>query len=86
MSCLNLRIWNARLWLVTKEVIRRLALPITKRLIDQELQTVIIRITYGVLTIRRLDIHRRNVGNFIDKPTTSSKEWGYHGGQKRDNW
>ncbi|RVW91351.1 hypothetical protein CK203_035401 [Vitis vinifera] len=59
------KIWKAQLWLLTKGVIRRLVLLITKRLIDQDLQIVITRITYGALTARSLDIHRRNARNFM---------------------
>ena len=43
----------------------RLSLLITKGLIDQGLQIMIIVITYGALTVRNLDIHKKNVGNFI---------------------
>ena len=62
---MNPKIWKAQLWLLTKGVIRRLVLLITKRLIDQDLQIVITRITYGALTARSLDIHGRNAGNFM---------------------
>ncbi|KAL6335499.1 hypothetical protein AAG906_029742 [Vitis piasezkii] len=65
VSCLNPRIWKAQLWLLTKGVIKRLAILITKRLIDQELQTVKKGITYGALTTKSLDIHRRNARNFM---------------------
>ena len=56
---------GTQLWSLTKVMIRRLALLITKGLIDQRLQTVIILITYGALTVRNLDIHEKNVGNFM---------------------
>ena len=65
VSCLNLRIWKTQLWLRTKAMIKRLALLITKGLISQGLQIVITRITYGALTVRNLDIHGKNVGNFM---------------------
>ena len=65
VSCLNLRIWKAWLWLPTKAMIRRLALLITKGPIGQRLQTVITEITYAALTVRNLDIHGKNVENFM---------------------
>ena len=65
VSYLNLKIWKPRQWLLTKEVIKRLALLIIKRLIDQEFQTVITGITYSALTARSLDIHERNARNFM---------------------
>ena len=46
-------------------MIRRLALLITKGLIGQRLQIVIIGITYGGLIVRNLDIRGKNVGNFM---------------------
>ena len=65
---MNLRIWKAQLWLLTKAMIIRLALRITKGLISQRLQTVITRTTYGALTVKNLDIHKKNVGNFTVNP------------------
>ena len=46
----------------------RLALLITKGLIGQRLQTVITGITYGALTVKNLDTHKKNVGNFMVSP------------------
>ncbi|RVW16541.1 hypothetical protein CK203_069457 [Vitis vinifera] len=46
-------------------MIRRLALLITKGPIGQRLQTVITEITYAALTVRNLDIHGKNVENFM---------------------
>ncbi|KAL6319985.1 hypothetical protein AAG906_037062 [Vitis piasezkii] len=65
VSCLNLKIWKAKLWLLTKGVIRSLTLLITKRLIDQGLQTVTTGITSGAFTAKNLDINGRNVRNFM---------------------
>ena len=65
VSCLNPRLWKAQLWLLTKGVIKRLAILITKRLIEQELQTVKKGITYGALTTKSLDIHGRSAKNFM---------------------
>ena len=44
-------------------MIRWLALLITKGVIGQGIQTVIIGITYGAFLVKTLDIHGRNVGN-----------------------
>ena len=55
---MNPKIWKAQLWLLTKGVIRRLVLLITKRLIDQDLQIVITRITYGALTARNFMVRQ----------------------------
>ena len=46
----------------------RLALLITKGFIGQRLQTVITGITYGALTVKNLDTHKKNVGNFMVSP------------------
>ncbi|RVX02941.1 hypothetical protein CK203_023148 [Vitis vinifera] len=74
MSCLNLKIWKARLWLLTKAMIRRLALLIAEGLISQRLQIVIIGITYGALIVRNLNIHGKNVGNFMGNSFKEDKE------------
>ena len=49
--------------LLTREMIRRQAQPITKGLIGQGSQTMITKITYGALIVRKQDIHGSNVGN-----------------------
>ena len=51
--------------MLTRVVIRRLTLLMTEGLISQGLQTMIIGITYGALIVRRLDMHGKNVGNFM---------------------
>lgn len=64
-------------------MIKRLALPITKGLISQGLQIIIIGIAYGALYYQKA----RHIWGKCWKlhSTQSSKEWGYNGEQYRDN-
>ena len=46
---------------------------------------MIIGITYGAFTARKPRNTWEKCWKLHGKPTTSNKEWGYNGGQQRDN-